>query len=1248
MQQKYRLVPRRTNTLWTLVRGMTLTADEEKLVQSSFIKYVEVSPHSRTWEILLETRERLDRALLLTAAHYIEEQHDLDEVIFYQNVLDLAASLAKTWRQVAATAASDNPLLRSLLSQAERRFQEGRLLVRVGSTIAGAMLEERQVAARLQQAMGEITGCYPDVVCECCDGEAAGSVDSDAVISQTDAYKKAMETAAHPVPEAPPKGNSNGRGRRKKAETAEDCVFGSGVAGEVTSIEDITNERKNVVIAGRLESVSDQKFEKTNMTLLKLEIADTTQGILAKVFFRDQEEFGKVRGQLKQGQLVRVRGTVRFDTYEKDLVLMAESLKLETAVKRADQAQEKRVELHAHTKMSLMDAVVSAKDLIKTAASWGWPAIAITDHGVVQAFPEAMNTVQGGKLDIKVIYGMEGYLVGEDYKQKHANHIILLAKNRTGLFNLYRLVSLSHLRFFHKQPRIPKKILAEYREGLIVGSACEAGELIRAIVDKRSDEALLEIARFYDYLEIQPVGNNAFLVRSDDFPDVKNDDDLRAINLKVAELAKKLGKMLIATGDVHFLNPEDAIYRAVIMAGHGFTDADLQPPLWLKTTEEMLEEFRYLGEELAYDAVVRNPQKISDMVERLDPMPEEDKLYSPMISGAAEQIRELSYQRAHEMYGENLPEIVQARLDQELKPIIGHGFSVLYLIAHKLVHKSNEDGYLVGSRGSVGSSFIATMTDITEVNPLPPHWRCPDCKYSRFVTDGSYASGFDLPDKDCPVCGTPLIKDGHDIPFAVFLGFDGDKVPDIDLNFASVYQARAQKYTTELFGRDNAYRAGTIATVADRTALGFARKYYEERGQKKRNAFIQRIANGCMGVKRTTGQHPAGVMIVPRDMDIHFFSPIQRPANKADSDTVTTHFDYHSISGRIVKLDNLGHDDPTVIKMLEELTHRDPKTIPFDDPATLSLFHSTEALGLTPEELGATSGTFGIPEFRTSFTRQMIDDTHPSCFSDLVRISGFSHGTDVWLDNAQALIRAGTCTLQEAISGRDDIMLFLIRKGIDPLLSFKTMEKVRKGKGIDPEVVEKLRAGGVPEWYIESCQKIKYLFPRAHATAYVMMAYRIAFCKVHYPLAFYAAYFSIRADAFDVTIIAGGKDSVRRALDMLQAVEKPDDQQKELIIVLQLAWEMYLRGYAVEHVDLYRSDAEKFILLEKSLLPPFTSMKGFGAVAARSLVKARKEGTFTSMADLRKRTSVTKTGIELLKAHGCLEGLPESDQLALF
>ena len=1253
--QKYCIVPQKTNKFWLLVKGMELTEETKRLFQHCFIKQVEISPNQKTWKIVLATQELVDETLLAAAADHIKQRCGLSEVFFSQDVVDMETILTTGWLQLVDRVTEDAPSIRKPLIQARRNLVNGRICIRVGNVIIGSLLEEHNVAGRLHHAIADMTGCRFDVVCETYEGDENETVDTDVAIHRTAAYQQACHHGNTSVPsttsanesEASNGGKTKWSAKKgKKQETAAGCIFGPGVDGPVEPIQSLENEVKSIVVVGTIESdVTGHEYEKTN--IISFDIADDTQGIGVKAFFRDKAEYTRVLGELQNVKKVRVKGAVNFDKFKDDLVLTATSVKEESAASREDNAEVKRVELHAHTQMSMMDSVVPTKKLIQTAARWGWDAVAITDHGVVQAFPDAMNAVDDNKLDIKIIYGMEGYLTGDDYKQQFANHIIILAKNLEGLHNLYKLVSLSHLRFFYKKPRIPKSVLKEYREGLILGSACESGELIRAIVAHRSDEELLAIADFYDYLEIQPIHNNAFMIRKDEFSDVKTEEDLRNINRKVAELAKKLGKMLIATCDVHFLNPEDSIYRAIIMAGKGFDDADLQPPLYLRTTEEMLKEFDYLGEEAAYEAVVTNPRRVAEMVERFKPIP--DKLYSPTIPGADDAIREMSYRRAHQWYGENLPAVVQARLDQELTPIIGHGFSVLYLIAHKLVKKSNIDGYLVGSRGSVGSSFVATMTDITEVNPLPPHWRCPKCQFSKFITDGSYSSGFDLPDKECPICGEQLIKDGHDIPFAVFLGFDGDKVPDIDLNFSGVYQPTAHKYTEQLFGRDNVYRAGTIATVADKTAYGYVKKYYEEKHENKRNAFIQHVLNSCVGTKRTTGQHPAGIMVVPRNMDVHFFTPIQRPADKTDANTVTTHFDYHSISSRLVKLDILGHDDPTVIKMLEDITHRDPKTIPFDDPATLSLFHSTEALGVTPEELGATSGTFGIPEFRTPFTRQMIDDTHPSCFSDLVRISGFSHGTNVWLDNAQTLIRGGTCTLHDAISARDDIMMYLIHKGIDPLLSFKTMESVRKGKGIKPDVVEKLKEGGVPDWYIGSCQKIKYLFPRAHATAYVMMAYRIAYCKVHYPLAFYAAYFSIRADAFDVNVVAAGKDVVKKNLKDLESLEKPDEKQKELIIVLQLAWEMYLRGYAVEHVDLYRSDAENFVILEKTLIPPFTSLKGFGAVAAKAIISTRRNGRFTSVADLKKRApSVTKANIELLRAHGCLEGMMESDQMELF
>jgi DNA polymerase-3 subunit alpha (Gram-positive type) len=635
------------------------------------------------------------------------------------------------------------------------------------------------------------------------------------------------------------------------------------------------------------------------------------------------------------------------------------------------------------------------------------------------------------------------------------------------------------------------------------------------------------------------------------------------------------------------------------------------------------------------------------MVEKFKPIP--DDLYSPQIPGAEEQISSMSYKKAKFLYGDLLPKIVLDRLKSELNSIIGNGFAVLYLIAHKLVKKSLDDGYLVGSRGSVGSSFVATMTDITEVNPLPPHWRCPNCKYSEFITDGSYGGGFDLPNKDCPECNTKLIKDGHDIPFAVFMGFNGDKVPDIDLNFSGDYQPVAHKYTEELFGKDNVFRAGTIATIADKTAYGYVKNYYNDKGITPRNAHINSLVSGCTGVKRTTGQHPGGIMVIPRNMDVHHFTPIQHPADDKNTTTITTHFDYHSISSRLVKLDILGHDDPTVIKMLEDLTERDPLTIPFDDQETMSLFSSTKALNVKPEDLGSKTGTYGIPEFGTKFVRQMLDDTQPKTFSELVRISGFSHGTDVWLNNAQDLIKNGTAKVSEAISARDDIMMYLIHKGVEPLLSFKIMEGVRKGKGIKPEDVEKIRKQSVPDWYIDSCQKIKYMFPKAHAVAYVMMAYRIAYCKIHYPLAFYAAYFTVRANEFDAGIISTGKEIIKKHLvEFEQKGNTLSVKEKGLQTVLEIALEMYLRGYCLEKVDLYRSAAEKFIILEKSLLPPLASLQGVGNVAARNIVVARKLREFSSMEDLKVRSGISKTVVDILKEHGCLEGMLETDQTQLF
>ena len=1302
--QKFRIVPSRKNMFWQLVQGMRLEEGDKALLREATIRHVEVCTRTNSWEIALSTQTLLPEALLESAADQIAKKCQLDAVVFYQDVVNIEDALAKIWPRLVYETAEGNPTVYELLKRSKYTVDGSHILIDVPGELGGEIMRAHSVTQVMSQIIEKTVGYRCHVECEASEevlqnlevddsfqnpdyiealqhekarrakearaaeeaaersaggveeggipapafARTARTADERAPLSRYEAAAPAHETAASkaaaPKPAKKTVKPADHTAHENEPVVMQDrgnLIFGRGVSGALHKITELVGEIKSVVVEGTIGEGPGAGIRllefKSGTKLLTFCISDETDGIACKKFFtkgrrrksgEPELDCDEVMAALKEGMTVRVQGSVRFDTFMNEYVLFVNSLAKKEKKSREDHAEVKRVELHAHTTMSSMDAVVSVKDLIKTADRWGWPAVAVTDHGVVQAFPDAAKALSSCKSDLKVIYGMEGYLVQQDHLQKRANHIIMLAKNPNGLRNLYQLVSLAHLRYFHRQPRLPKHIIEEYRSGLLIGSACEAGELIRAIEEQRTDEELMEIASFYDYLEIQPIHNNDFLKRSDKYPAIQTDDDLIQINLKVAEIAGKLGKPLVATCDVHFLNPEDSIYRAILMKGKGFDDAELQPPLYLRTTDEMLQEFSYLGEEAAYEAVVTNPRKIADQIERFKPIP--DDLYSPQIPGADEEIREMSYKKARELYGENLPKIVEDRLKQELKPIIGHGFSVLYLIAQRLVKKSNDDGYLVGSRGSVGSSFIATMTGITEVNPLPPHWRCPHCQYSKFITDGSYGCGYDLPDKVCPVCGTSLIKDGHDIPFAVFLGFDGDKVPDIDLNFSGAYQPVAHKYTEILFGKDNVYRAGSIQTVADKTAFGYVKKFYEEKGVKKHISYIDKMAHGCMGVKSTTGQHPA---------------------NDMNCGTITTHFDYHSISSRLVKLDILGHDDPTVIKMLEDLTHRDPKTIPFDDEATMSIFNSTTALGVTPEELGATSGTFGIPEFRTPFTRQMIDDTQPDVFSDLVRISGFSHGTDVWLGNAQDLIRNGQCTIKNAISARDDIMMYLIHNGIDPLLSFKTMEKVRKGKGIAEDVVEILRKGGIPEWFIESCQKIKYLFPRAHATAYVMMAYRIAYCKVHYPLAYYAAYFSIRAAEFDANVVARGKDYVGQQIKELEAMgkeKKLDAKQNATLIVLQLAWEMYLRGYSCERVDLYRSGADKFIIDGNALLPPIAALAGMGQKAAQGIVEARKDGSFTSIEDLRRRSGISKTNIEILRSHGCLDGMSESDQIALF
>lgn len=1062
-------------------------------------------------------------------------------------------------------------------------------------------------------------------------------------------------------------------GKKKKtaaASPAESNVWlGKAFHGAVQKINDVLGEEQNnVIFEGQVVKVEFREL-KSKRILLTFQMADKTNGISAKKFldvgsggkFRRKgsltaEEMELLQQRFRKGSQVRVRGNVQYDTYQSDYVLNVEDIMPAEggAVEREDKNPTPRVELHLHTVMSDMDALITVKQLIKTVKKWGHPAVAVTDHGVVQSFPLLQEISRDKTNGVKVIYGMEGYLFDEKIDESY--HIIILAKNQIGIRNLYKLVSISHLKYIYRgRPRLPRAVLNEYREGLIFGSACEAGELVRSLVQKKLPyEDLKRIAAYYDYLEIQPLTNNQFLIR-EGFVDT--DEELRDINRTIIRLGDDLGKLTVATCDAHFLNPEDKIYREIMMTGKGFKDAQFQPDLYLRTTDEMLAEFSYLGAERAREVVIMNPNRINEMIDDVKPVPKET-LYFPQITGSSEALKKMCYAKAHQIYGEPLPQIVADRLTEEFTSILGHGFGVLYYIAHKLVKHSNDDGYLVGSRGSVGSSFVATMSDITEVNPLPPHYVCPHCRYSEFFTDGSVGGGFDLPDKACPVCGEALHKDGHNIPFAIFLGFDGDKVPDIDLNFSGEYHPKAHKYTEELFGKDNVFRAGTIGAIKDKTAYGYVMKWAEARGIKVNEAYVNSLVNGCTGIKNTTGQHPGGVMVIPRDMDIHHFTPVQYPANKKDSGIITTHFDYHSIEGRLVKLDILGHDDPTVIRMLEDLTGVDATTIPFDDPATMSLFSSTKALGLTPEELGSEVGSFGIPEFGTPFVRQMLVDTKPQTFSGLVRISGFSHGTDVWLNNAQDLIRSKTVELKEAVSTRDDIMNYLIEHGIKPKTSFKVMENVRKGKGIDKldklgkkntDYEGELKAGGIPQWFIESCQKIGYLFPRAHAVAYVMMAFRIAWYKINYPLAYYAAYFTIRAKAFNLPVMTGGLETQRHKMKTIAQQGKDASKiDQDLYSALELAVEMSLRGYAFLNVDISKSAATKFTICDGKILPPFTAIDGLGENVAEQIVTARREAPFTSKADLKLRGKVSQSLIETMTEYGCLGDMAEDEQYDLF
>ena len=1230
-----------------------------------------------------------------------------------------------------------------------------------------------------------------------------------------------------------------------------DVFYGRDFDEEAVTIDTIQGEVGEVVIRGQIIDTDMRELRNGEKTIVKIVITDFTDTIAAKIFVKNEQR-DELMEHLKKGNFIKIKGVTTMDKFDHEIGLsfLAGMKKIpDFTTPRLDNSMEKRVELHCHTKMSDMDGVSDVKDIIKRAKSWGHKAIAITDHGAVQAFTDAYHSVSPED-DFKVIYGVEAYLVDdlkeiitnsknqslddsyvvfdlettgfspntckiieigavkvengtiterfsefvnpqvpipfkieeltgirddmvmgaetieeilprfmefcegcvmiahnaefdmsfirkncmdldipcnhtvgdtvamarillptlhrfkldtvakalkislenhhravddaectahifvkfiEMLKERHietlndlnslgatsvdtvkklpTHHAIILAQNEVGRINLYRLVSESHLTYYAKRPRIPKSLYLKYKEGLCIGSACEAGELYQAILNGRPQEEIARLVNFYDYLEIQPLGNNMFMLESDKAP-VETIEELQEINRKICRLGEEFHKPVVATCDVHFLDPQDEVYRRIIMAGKGFKDSDNQAPLYLRTTEEMLAEFEYLGSEKAREVVITNPNKIAAMCERIEPV-RPDKC-PPVIENSDQMLRDICYNKAHEMYGEELPPIVQERLERELNSIISNGYAVMYIIAQKLVWKSNEDGYLVGSRGSVGSSFAATMSGITEVNPLRPHYYCKKCHYSDFDSKEvlAYAgrSGCDMPDKNCPVCGEPLTKDGFDIPFETFLGFKGNKEPDIDLNFSGDYQGKAHRYTEVIFGEGQTFRAGTIGTLADKTAFGYAKNYYEERGIAKRNCEIDRIVQGCVGIRRTTGQHPGGIIVLPVGEEIYSFTPVQHPANDMETDIITTHFDYHSIDHNLLKLDILGHDDPTMIRMLEDLTGIDAQQIPLDEPTVMSLFLNTSALGVEPEDLGGCPlGSLGIPEFGTDFVIQMLIDTKPQSFSDLIRISGLSHGTDVWLGNAQTLIEEGKATISTAICTRDDIMIYLIGMGLESELSFTIMESVRKGKGLKDEWIEEMKAHDVPDWYIWSCQKIKYMFPKAHAAAYVMMAWRIAYCKVYYPLAYYAAFFSIRATAFNYELMCQGKEKLNY---FIKDYEKRKDtltkKEQDTVKDMRIVQEMYARGFTFLPLDVYTAKARYFQIIDGKLMPALNCIEGMGDKAAEAVVDAAKQGKFLSKDDFRDRTKVSKTVIDLMDDLGLFGDIPQSNQFSLF
>lgn len=1350
--------------------------------------------------------------------------------------------IKKLWPNIFDEVRKASPFVYIYGKDIEHIYIDDRLKIKAPDEFIYESFKDKNLADRVRRMIREQTGIDIRVEIELAKKNENEKNDYESILEKIDAKTDKIISRMDFSP-------SQSQDKDEKEETYKinfeekanpDQIYGRPIIANLYLTSEIEEGLRTVAIKGRVIEAEDQEL-RNGKTLYMMNVSDGNGALMCKVFLDDMNKDDVIKAT-KKGTYIKVQGDLINNYKTFDLELNVTAIEKAQAPIVEDTAEVKRVELHAHTQMSSMDGMVPVGELVSRAASWGHKAIAITDHGVVQAFPDAMNA--GKKNGIKIIYGVEAYLVDDDtdtivnandrdldqtfvvfdiettglsphsdnlteigavkvqnceivdsfstfvnpkmdisyqiqeltritnemvkdapsleealpkflefakdsvlvahnadfdtgfiyqkcqqlgleynfekvdtltlariintnlkrfsldkvckemgvvlaghhravndaqataevfikyleifkkkginklsdvnrvygkvdYEKLRPSHATIYAQNQTGLKHLYQLITDSHIEHLYGNPRILKSLLLEKREGLIVGSACSSGELYNAVVRHKSEKEIEKILELYDFIEIMPLENNMYLVESGE---LKSVEELKEINKKLVKLGEQYDKPVVATGDVHMLDAKDAIYRTIIKYSQGYGRKSKSERLYFRTTDEMLEEFSYLGKDKAYEVVVTNSNLIADIFEDIKPIP--DETYPPRIEGSDKELRSMCYEKARRIYGEPLPDIVVKRLERELNSIIGNGYAVMYIIANKLVAKSLSDGYLVGSRGSVGSSFAATMSDITEVNPLPAHYVCPnpDCKHSEFFAIGEWGSGVDLPPKKCPDCGTQMIKDGHDIPFEVFLGFEGDKEPDIDLNFSGTYQPTIHKYTEELFGEGYTFRAGTIGTVKDKTAYGYVKKYSEEQFLDMTAAEMDWLSKGCTGVKRTSGQHPGGVMVVPDYKDIHDFTPVQYPANDKECGVKTTHFDYHSISGRILKLDILGHDGPTIIRMLEDMTGIKITDIPLDDPETMSLFTSTKALGVTEEDIGTPVGSLAIPEFGTKFTRQMLIDTKPTTFAALVRISGLSHGTDVWVNNAQDLVRANVIGIKDVISTRDDIMNYLIFKGLRPKLAFTIMENVRKGRGLKPEFIEEMKANNVPDWYIGSCQKIKYMFPKAHAVAYVMTSFRIAYCKVNYPEAFYATYFTTKVEDFDVDLVTRGLDAVRAKMERIRELGNSSTaKENNQYTILEVVVEMLCRGIEMEKVDIYRSHPTDFQLDgDKKILPPMVALQGMGENAALSIAREREKGAFLSKEDLIKRTKVSKTVVEKLSEHGSLDGMSDKNQLSFF